>query len=207
MVCYEQYIILYSLCCIIYIHFWYSILKFFKMRIRSHSISESAQHSRSSVNVLVPFLDHLMKLLFVLHSLWLLKQRADALAFTEWSRMTSLCPCPSLLKGPGFREAEGREWPRAEMGNGHSLMFLCEQKMGSSFKQVLCPGMRPTPIIQIERLPSDTIAAAAAAAKSLQSCPTLCDPVDGSPPGSPIPGILQARTLEWVAISFSNAWK
>ena len=42
-------------------------------------------------------------------------------------------------------------------------------------------------------------------AKSLQSCPTLCDPIDGSPPGSPIPGILQARTLEWVAISFSNA--
>ena len=45
------------------------------------------------------------------------------------------------------------------------------------------------------------------AAKSLQSCPTLCDPIDGSPPGSPIPGILHARTLEWVAISFSNAWK
>ena len=52
-----------------------------------------------------------------------------------------------------------------------------------------------------------SVAAAAAAAKSLQSCPTLCDPIDGSPPGSPIPGILQARTLEWVAISFSNAWK
>ena len=49
--------------------------------------------------------------------------------------------------------------------------------------------------------------AAAAAAKSLQSCPTLCDPIDGSPPGSPVPGILQARTLEWVAISFSHAWK
>ena len=47
----------------------------------------------------------------------------------------------------------------------------------------------------------------AAAAKSLQSCPTLCDPIDGSPPGSPVPGILQARTLEWVAISFSNARK
>ena len=44
-------------------------------------------------------------------------------------------------------------------------------------------------------------------AKSLQSCPTLCDSIDGSPPGSPVPGILQARTLEWVAISFSNAWK
>ena len=48
-------------------------------------------------------------------------------------------------------------------------------------------------------------AAAAAAAKLPQSCPTLCDPIDGSPPGSPVPGILQARTLEWVAISFSNA--
>ena len=48
---------------------------------------------------------------------------------------------------------------------------------------------------------------AAAAAKSLQSFPTLCDPRDSSPPGSPVPGILQARTLEWVAISFSNAWK
>ena len=48
---------------------------------------------------------------------------------------------------------------------------------------------------------------AAAAAKSLQSCLSLCDPIDGSPPGSPVPGILQARTLEWVAISFSNAWK
>ena len=47
----------------------------------------------------------------------------------------------------------------------------------------------------------------AATAKLLQSCPTLCDPMDGSPPGSPVPGILQARTLEWVAISFSNAWK
>ena len=46
---------------------------------------------------------------------------------------------------------------------------------------------------------------AAAAAKSLQSCPTLCDPIDGSPPGSPVPGILQARTLEWGAIYFSNA--
>ena len=53
----------------------------------------------------------------------------------------------------------------------------------------------------------EEISAAATAAKSLQSCPTLCDPIDGSPAGSPVPGILQARTLEWVAISFSNAWK
>ena len=61
-----------------------------------------------------------------------------------------------------------------------------------------CPPSVPTPSL------SDT---PAAAAKSLQSCPTLCDPIDGSPPGSPIPGILQVRTLEWVAISISNAWK
>ena len=52
---------------------------------------------------------------------------------------------------------------------------------------------------------SDSTTFAAAAAKSRQPCPTLCDPIDGSPPGSSVPGILQARTLEWVAISFSNA--
>ena len=55
--------------------------------------------------------------------------------------------------------------------------------------------------------PNYQLTATATAAKSLQSCPTLSDPIDGSPPGSPVPGILQARTLEWVAISFPNAWK
>ena len=65
------------------------------------------------------------------------------------------------------------------------------------------------PNISVGTLPFDSHYAAAAAAKLLQLCPTLCDPIDGSPPGSPIPGTLQARTLEWVAISFSNAgtWK
>ena len=58
---------------------------------------------------------------------------------------------------------------------------------------------------RLKRLITHLGTAAAAAAKSLQSCPTLCDPIDGSPPDSPIPGILQARTLEWVAIAFSNA--
>ena len=57
---------------------------------------------------------------------------------------------------------------------------------------------------EIARIQSIVTAAAAAAAKSRQSCLTLCDPIDGSPPGSYVPGILQARTLEWVAISFSN---
>ena len=58
---------------------------------------------------------------------------------------------------------------------------------------------------QICMIPPNKTSAAAAAAKPLQSYPTLCDPIDGSPPGSPVPGILQARTLEWVAISFCNA--
>ena len=66
--------------------------------------------------------------------------------------------------------------------------------------------------LQADCLPSETPGkhqwwAAAAAAKLSQSCPTLCDPINGSPPGSPVPGILQARALEWVAISFSNEWK
>ena len=70
----------------------------------------------------------------------------------------------------------------------------------SSFK-----GTRITVTIVVER--HFLKFTAAAAAKSLQSCPTLCDHIDGSPSGSPVPGILQARTLEWVAISSSNAWK
>ena len=77
------------------------------------------------------------------------------------------------------------------------------------------PGIEPgSPALQVDSLPTelsgkplrDRLAAAtAAAAKSLQSCLTLCDPIDDSPPDAPVPGILQARTLEWVAISFFNA--
>ena len=61
----------------------------------------------------------------------------------------------------------------------------------------------PNRMMEVE-VEIEVAAAAAAAAKSLQSCPTLCDPIDGSPPGSSIPGILQAKMLKWVAISFSN---
>ena len=57
---------------------------------------------------------------------------------------------------------------------------------------------------KVHQIPLKDLAATATAAKSLRSCPTLCDPIDGSPLGSPVPGILQARTLEWAAISFSN---
>ena len=63
---------------------------------------------------------------------------------------------------------------------------------------IICLATRRSSVLHI---------AAAAAAELLQLCPILCDPIDGSPPGSPVPGILQARTLEWVAISFFNAWK
>ena len=65
------------------------------------------------------------------------------------------------------------------------------------------PRIVPALSVYVESFPDGS--AAAAAAKSLQSCPTLCNPIDGRPPGCPIPGILQARTLKWVAISFSNA--
>ena len=84
--------------------------------------------------------------------------------------------------------------------------FLSKSQLG---RQHSNPGCLPSDdtlnscmILMLEKQP-----AAAAAAKSLQSCPTLCEPIDGSPPGSLVPGILQARTLERVAISFSNAWK
>ena len=65
-------------------------------------------------------------------------------------------------------------------------------------------GLFHRPVAEIEDMPCSLLPLAAAA-KLLQSCPTLCDPIDGSPPGSPVPGILQARTLEWAAISFSDA--
>ena len=76
------------------------------------------------------------------------------------------------------------------------------------FNEISCQGGKIPFYCQNESCHSVTYTfPAAAAAKSLQSCPTLCDPTDGLPPGSPVPGILQARTLEWVALSFSNAWK
>ena len=81
--------------------------------------------------------------------------------------------------------------------NLESPWQLCS---GSDFPQ--CTLLLPCTTFKFKSLSTTS-----AAAKSLQSCPTLCDPIDGSPPGSPVPGILQARTLEWVAISFSNAGK
>ena len=78
------------------------------------------------------------------------------------------------------------------------------KQLGYGWKSAQAQNQKPCYEIIVLTL---TAATAAAAPKSLQSCPTLCDPIDGSPPGSTVPGILQARTLEWVAISFSNGWK
>ena len=79
------------------------------------------------------------------------------------------------------------------LGYSQNVIIFMQKWMGQFYK------------IELRQIKINS--AAAAAAKSLQSCPTLCDHIDGSPPGSPVPGILQARTLEWAAISFSNEWK
>ena len=84
-------------------------------------------------------------------------------------------------------------------------MAPCRMASGPPYEML--PSLRHLAEAPSLGLSAPAALAAAAAAKSLQSCPTLCNPMDGSPPGSPIPGILQARTLEWVAMSFSNAWK
>ena len=105
---------------------------------------------------------------------------------------------------PAMREtwvrAQGWEDPLGKRMATHSMSIIASSG---------CPNIVPCfGWLDITEMYTLTILkAAAAAAKSLQSCPTLWDPRDDSPPGSPVPGILQARTLEWVAISFSNAWK
>ena len=113
-------------------------------------------------------------------------------------------------------------WPRALYAGAKVLVSIQTSKTGfwtrdaqvtpgGFFKSVWKLPREKTMLLHIFLkfsvffLPSKRIAAASA--KSLQSCPTLCDSIDSSPPGSPVPGIPQARTLEWVAISFSNAWK
>ena len=87
------------------------------------------------------------------------------------------------------------------------VQILCGQGWGSctARSRLQRSSWAPWPGTHSKPAQSTCMTAAAAAAKSLQSCPTLCDPMDGSLPGSPVPGILQARTLEWVTISFSNA--
>ena len=119
----------------------------------------------------------------------------------------SVCSCHSLPQKASRAFYCRKPFPDSQVSSHRfSSPVLCHSfflfQLSVNFKKVLF-------YWSIDASQSDSVihAAAAAAAKSLQSCPTLCDPIDGSSPGSPVPGILQARTLEWVAISFSNAWK
>ena len=131
-----------------------------------------------------------MKLLVQCHTLshlWDKNYRPDLLTFTTLSiqlhyflAQLLVCKCPPLAK---------------------TTETTWEQPFGKIFLE--CKSTWEA----LAKACDKPAAAAAAAAKLLQSCPTLCDPIDTSPLGSPVPGILQARTLEWVAISFSNAWK
>ena len=105
-----------------------------------------------------------------------------------------------------FQEQEAsKKYTRRFVSGAKEKMNLQRrsQERSDSEESLLQTSLKP--VIPNKRSHFPLFYAAAAAAKSLQLCPTLCDPIDGSPPGSPIPGILQARTLEWVAISFSSA--
>ena len=118
---------------------------------------------------------------------------------------------------PGILQARILEWVAISFSNAWKWKLKVKslsrvQLFETPWTVAYLPGSSVHGIFQARVLEWCAIAfskrdTAAAAAKSLQSCLTLCDPIDNSPPGSPIPGVLQARTLEWVAISFSNAWK
>ena len=107
--------------------------------------------------------------------------------------------CPSLLGWGGGQCRKFKSDPKIlRTGRHHRRMSCSPLELGPG-------GFNLEGLVVGKQGGEDGLFWCAAAAKSLQSCPTLCDPIDGSPPGSPIPGILQARTLEWVAVSFSNA--
>ena len=150
-------------------------------------------------------------------------QAPPSLGFSRqehWSRL----PFPSPV-----HESEKWKWSHSVVSNSVTLWTAAYQaplSMGFSRQEYWSGLPLPSPTVRemqiktamryhltlvrmaiVKSLQIINDVAAAAAAKSLRLCPTLCNPIDGSPPDSPIPGILQARTVEWVAISFSNAWK
>ena len=133
-------------------------------------------------------------------------------------------PCPSPTPGVHSNSHLLSRWCHPAISSSVVPFSSCSQSLPTSesfpMGQLFAWGGQSTGPITSWQIDGETvetvadflfggskITAAAAAGKSLQSCPTLCNPIDGSPSGSPVPGILQARTLEWVAISFSNAWK
>ena len=126
----------------------------------------------------------------------------------KWSQLQNFMGkyqtfCP--MSNCSSRRQGEREWGKENIWRNSGLNFL---KFGEDINlyKILWYSIRSLDFKENAKKTSGNHAAAATA-KLLQSCPTLCNPIDGSPPGSSIPGILQARILEWVAISFSNAWK
>ena len=103
-------------------------------------------------------------------------------------------------------ETSEKMWSTGE-GNGNSLQYSCRENAldRGAWPATLHRVAKSKTQLKLLRLNMNLHEPATAAAKSLQLCPTLCDPIDGGPPGSPVPVILQARTLEWFAISFSSA--
>ena len=129
---------------------------------------------------------------------------SDSLPPHESQHARPPCPSPTPRLHPDSRPSS--QWCHQAISSSVVPFSSCPQSLPASesfpMSQLFTWGGQSSGVSALA-----SFLAAAAAAKSLQSCPTLCDPRDGSPPGSPIPGILQARTLEWVAISFSSAWK
>ena len=121
-----------------------------------------------------------------------------------WARLIDSSHCPDKWK----KTDKGAMWYAAT--GEHTAPLLKDwilRRCEPEFNQNWLPWWGGINYWLVRNKRKDEHVAAVAAAKSLHSCPTLCDPRDGSPPGSPVPGILQARTLEWAAISFSSTWK
>ena len=134
-----------------------------------------------------------------LHGLYVAHQDPLSMGFYKQEYWSGL-PCPPLgdLSNPGLLHCRQILYHLSHQRSPRILEWLAYPFVrGSSWPR----NWTGSPALQVDSLPAEL---SAAAAKSLQSCPTLCDPIDGSPPGSPAPGILQARILEWVAISSSR---
>ena len=117
-----------------------------------------------------------------------------------WGRADPFCPQLWVLRWVTSNRSLSKGQDRAKRG-----VLFSRSVVSDSFATPWTAACRVPLSMGLPR--QEYWSPAAAAAKSRQSCPTLCGPIDGSPPGSRVPGILQARTLEWVAISFSNSWK
>ena len=136
---------------------------------------------------------------FPTHKIEFLRDVQVSVQFSHSVESDSLIPCPSPNPGTCSNLSIESVMPSSHLTLCHPLLLLFNPSLILSYFSLR--------VSHIFKNGLSTLHAATTAAKSLQSCPTLCDPIDGSPPGSPVPGILQARTLEWVVISFSNAQK